>query len=128
MASDLSSMAGVGAGMAAPRPEAKTPPTANSAVQVHEAPKLQPLKPVAIHFDRVEMRQSIQEAVNLLNQQISASNRGLGFHVDQAINGPVVTVRNMESGDVVRQIPNETVLNIAHNLDRMKGLLFNKKT
>jgi flagellar protein FlaG len=64
----------------------------------------------------------------MLNQQISANNRGLGFHVDEAVGGPVVTVRSTSTGEVVRQIPNETVVNVAHNIDRMKGILFNKKT
>jgi len=128
MASDIPSIATAGAGMAALRPEAKTPPPATPSVQVPEAPKVQPLKPVAIHFDRAEMQQTIQEAVNLLNQQISSTNRGLGFHLDNAIQGPVVTVRSTDTGEVVRQIPNDTVLNVAHNIDRMKGLLFNKKS
>jgi flagellar protein FlaG len=115
--------------MAVPRPEVKAPPTAATpAVQAPEAPKVQPPKPVDIHFDRVEMQQTMQEAVNMLNQQISSTNRGLGFHVDDAIQGPVVTVRSTDTGEVIRQIPNDTVLNLAHNIDHMKGLLFNKKS
>jgi flagellar protein FlaG len=129
MASEIPSIATAGAGMAAPRPEAKAPPTAAApAVQVPEAPKLIPPKAVDIHFDRAEMRQTIQEAVNMLNQQISSTNRGLGFHVDQAIQAPVVTVRSTDTGEVIRQIPNEAILNVAHNIDHMKGLLFNKKS
>ena len=75
-----------------------------------------------------DLQQTIQEAVHMLNQQISANTRGLGFHVDESVGGPVVTVRSMSTGEVVRQIPNETVVNVAHNIDRMKGILFNKKT
>jgi len=128
MASEIANLANAGAGMAALRPAGKTPPTASSAVQVPEAPKVQAPKPVAIHFDQAEVQQTIKDAVHMLNQQISSSNRGLGFHVDESVGGPVVTVRSTSTGEVVRQIPNETIINIAHNLDRMKGLLFNKKT
>ena len=128
MAIEINNLANAGAGMAALRPAAKTPPTATTAVQVPEAPKVQAPKPVAIHFDQAEVQQTINEAVHLLNQQISSTNRGLGFHVDESVGGPVVTVRSMQTGEVVRQIPNETIVNIAHNLDRMKGLIFNKKT
>jgi len=128
MASEINNLANAGAGMAALRPAAKAPPAATSAVQVPEAPKVQAPKPVAIHYDQAEVRQTIQEAVHLLNQQISSSNRGLGFHIDESVGGPVVTVRSTQTGEVVRQIPNETIVNIAHNLDRMKGLLFNKKS
>jgi flagellar protein FlaG len=128
MALDLNNVANAGAGMAALRSAAKSPPAESSAAQLPEAPKVQAPKPVDIHFDRAEMQQTIQEAVHMLNQQISANNRGLGFHVDEAVGGPVVTVRSTSTGEVVRQIPNETVVNVAHNIDRMKGILFNKKT
>jgi flagellar protein FlaG len=47
--------------------------------------------------------------------------------VDEAVGGPVVTVRSAESGEVVRQIPNEVIVRIAHNLEKVKGLLFNGK-
>jgi len=40
----------------------------------------------------------------------------------------VVTVRSAETGEVVRQIPNETVVKVAHNIEKMKGLLFSAKT
>jgi len=83
---------------------------------------------VAIHFDAAEVRQSLQEAVSMLNRQVNANNRGLGFHVDEAVGGPVVTVRSAETGEVVRQIPNETVVKVAHNIEKMKGLLFSAKT
>jgi len=128
MALEINNLANASAGTAASRSAAITPPTASSAVQVPEAPKVQAPKPVAIHFDQAEVQQTIQEAVHLLNQQINSNNRGLGFHVDEAVGGPVVTVRSTETGEVVRQIPNETIVNVAHNLDRMKGLIFNKKT
>ena len=128
MASEISNVANAGAGMAAPRPAAKSPPTASCAVRSPEAPKVQPPKPVAIQFDQAEVRQSIQDAIKLLNQQINSNNRGLGFHVDDAVGGPVVTVRSTNTGEVIRQIPNETVVNIAHNIERMKGILFNEKS
>jgi len=128
MALEINNLANASAGTAASRSTAITPPMASSAVQVPEAPKVQAPKPVAIHFDQAGVQQTIQEAVHLLNQQINSNNRGLGFHVDEAVGGPVVTVRSTETGEVVRQIPNETIVNVAHNLDRMKGLLFNKKT
>ena len=61
-----------------------------------------------------------------LNQP-SPSSGGLGFHIDDAVGGPVVTVRSAETGEVVRQIPNEVVVRVAHNIEKMKGLIFNSK-
>jgi flagellar protein FlaG len=45
--------------------------------------------------------------------------------MDEALGRPVVTVRNTESGEVVRQIPNEVVVKVAHNIEAFKGLLHN---
>jgi len=97
------------------------------AIKIAETPKVQAPKSVAIKFDASEIRQNLQEAVTMLNKQMSSTKRGLGFHVDEAVGGPVVTVRSAESGEVVRQIPNETVVSIAHNIEKIKGLLFSSK-
>jgi flagellar protein FlaG len=82
-------------------------------------------KPIDIKFDPAEVRKNIQEAVNVLNQQINEHNRGLGFSIDDSLETPVVTVRSTVTGEVVRQIPNETVVRVAHSIDSIKGLLIN---
>ena len=78
-------------------------------------------------FDASEVRQNVQDAVSILNQQLTSSKRGLGFHMDEAVGGPVVTVRSADTGDVVRQIPNEVVVRVAHSIEMMKGIIFNSK-
>jgi uncharacterized FlaG/YvyC family protein len=47
--------------------------------------------------------------------------------MNQAISGPVITVKNLQSGEVVRTIPSEVVIHIAQNIDSLKGILFNQK-
>jgi flagellar protein FlaG len=44
------------------------------------------------------------------------------------VGAPVVTVKNADTGEVVRQLPNEVVVRIAHNIEEFKGLLHNKLT
>jgi len=131
MVSEISNMARGGAGVAAMRANAPAPATSqapgSSAIQIPDTPKVQAPKPVAIKFDASEVRQNLQEAVSMLNQQMSSTKRGLGFQVDEAVGGPVVTVRSAESGEVVRQIPNEVMVRIAHNIEKYKGLLFSAK-
>ena len=135
MVSEISKMASGGAGVAAARPAAPAPAPApassqapgSSAIQIPDTPKVQAPKPVAIKFDASEVRQNLQDAVSMLNQQMASTNRGLGFQVDEAVGGPVVTVRSADSGEVVRQIPNEVVVRIAHNIEKVKGLLFSAK-
>ena len=131
MVSEISNIARGGAGVAVARQSAPAPASSqapgSSAIQIPETPKVQAPKPVAIKFDASEVRQNLQEAVSLLNKQLVSTKRGLGFQVDEAVGGPVVTVRSAESGEVVRQIPNEVIVRIAHNLEKVKGLLFNGK-
>jgi flagellar protein FlaG len=131
MVSDISNIAPGGAGVAAMRQRAPAPASSqapgSSAIQIPETPKVLAPKPVAIKFDASEVRQNLQEAVSMLNQQMASTKRGLGFQVDEAVGGPVVTVRSAETGEVVRQIPNEVVVRVAHNIDKVKGLLLNAK-
>jgi len=61
----------------------------------------------------------------MLNDQVATTKRGLGFRVDEAINGPVVTVTSLSTGEVIRQIPNEVVVRVAHSIEKIKGLLLN---
>ena len=97
-------------------------------VAVLEAPtqaKVTAPKPIDIKFDAAEIRQSLQEAVSILNKQLNEHNRGIGFSLDDALDVPVVTVRSTTTGEVVRQIPNEAVVRVAHNIESIKGLLIN---
>ena len=131
MVSEISNIARGGAGFAAMRPSAPTPASSqapgSSAIQIPETPKVLAPKQVAIKFDASEVRRNLQEAVGMLNQQMASTNRGLGFRIDEAVGGPVVTVRSAETGEVIRQIPNEVVVRVAHNIEKVKGLLLNAK-
>ena len=130
MVSEISKIA-VGAGAALARhsaPESvSSQAPGSSAIQIPETPKVTAPKPVAIKFDASEIRQNLQEAVSMLNQQMASTKRGLGFQIDEAVGGPVVTVRSADTGEVIRQIPNEVVVRVAHNIEKVKGLLLNAK-
>lgn len=97
-----------------------------SSVQEPQAqPKVVAPKPIDIKFDAIEMRKNLQEAVSFLNQQINQQNRGIGFSIDDSLDTPIVTVRSTVTGEVIRQLPNETAVRLAHNIDRIKGMLIN---
>jgi flagellar protein FlaG len=80
-----------------------------------------------IQFDRSAMEKSLKDAVKLLNDQMSSQAQGLGFSYDDSTKTPVVTVRNLESGQVIRQIPSSDLIRLAHRLDELKGILYNAK-
>ena len=88
---------------------------------VAEAAKAAPFR-----VDPQQMRQQLQDIASQLNRQVERTGTALGFAVDEVAGRQVVTVRNKESGEVVRQIPGDEVLAVAHNIERLKGILFNR--
>jgi flagellar protein FlaG len=108
---------------------AATPAVAQAAAApVAATPKVAAPKPVEIQYDEAKSRRNLQDAVSALNDQMAASKTGLGFSIDKSLDRPVVIVRNTETGEVVRQIPTEVVVRLAHSIDDMKGLLLNATT
>jgi flagellar protein FlaG len=88
-------------------------------------PKVIEPKPVALQFDEAQMRQNLRDAVKALNEQMTSNKTGLGFSYDESLKRPVVTVRNTTTGEVVRQIPTKVMVQLAHSIDDMKGVLLN---
>jgi len=94
--------------------------------KANAAPKVMDIKPVEIQFDPAQARQNLHAAVSMLNEQMATTKQGLGFSFDQSIKSAVISVRNIHTGEVIRQIPTEDVLHMAHKIDDLKGILFNK--
>ncbi len=95
-------------------------------VAMPERPKIEAPKPVEIKYDPKQARANLSSAINMLNEQMTSTKRGLGFSFDSAKNSAVIKVTDLNSGNVVRQIPTEDVLKMAHHIDAMKGILYNK--
>jgi flagellar protein FlaG len=106
-----------------PGPVSTEPEQAESAVA---KVKLQAPEKVDLGFSAKEMRENIQEAIDRLNQQLKANGRDLSFQMDEEIDRTIITVRNIETGEVVRQIPSEEIVRMAHSIEEGKGLLFNE--
>jgi flagellar protein FlaG len=68
-------------------------------------------------------RRELEQAVERMNQQAIKDGRKLNFAMDDATDQMVITVRKADTGEVIRQIPSEAVLRVAHNLDQLKGLV-----
>jgi flagellar protein FlaG len=75
-------------------------------------------------FDAQLMRENLQEAIEHLNKQLASSGRNLGFTMDEILNRPIVKVTNTQTGELIRQIPSEAVIKVAHTLEELKGLLY----
>ena len=92
------------------------------------SPKVQERKQVDIKVDVDAMRANLKDSIHRLNESMRDGGRNLNFHIDDKVGGPVVLVKNADTGEVVRQIPNEVVVRIAHSIEAFKGLLHNELT
>ena len=70
--------------------------------------------------------EDIKSAVETLNATMKKIPTSLAFSIDSASNRVVVQVTNEETGEVVRTLPGEAVLQIARNLESLKGVLFDE--
>jgi flagellar protein FlaG len=117
------------AAVSAPAPELAN--TVAPAVDVHATtdtskPKVQAPKPVEIKVDIEKMRTDLKASIEKLNESLRDGGRNLNFHMDEKVGGLVVLVKNADTGEVVRQIPNETVVRMAHSIEAFKGILHNE--
>lgn len=73
-----------------------------------------------------QTRKEIKEAVDRLNEAMRKEGRDLAFSMDEKLNQTIITVKNAQTGEVVRQIPDKVLLRVAHSIDEMKGLLYDQ--
>lgn len=100
---------------------------AASAPLAAEPNKIIAPKHVELSIDPEESRRNLKEAIAHLNDSMQKNQRDLSFAIDDSTDSAVITVKSATTGEVVRQIPNETVLRVAHNIDSVKGLMHNSK-
>jgi len=87
------------------------------------APKVELPKVNPVTVDAEKMMAKMQEAVTQLNKMAVNSGRGLNFQADPKLGRHVITVINTETGEVVRTIPTEVAIRVAHGIEDFKGLL-----
>ena len=97
---------------AAPTPTsaAAAPPPATVAADpkpAEEAPKFEPL------VSTEERRENLRSAIQRLNDMMRESSRHLNFSMDETTDRVVITVKNANTGEVVRQIPDATLLRVS---------------
>jgi flagellar protein FlaG len=80
--------------------------------------------PAAPNFNPSDMVKRIEQVVDQMREMAKQNNRDLAFDIDQLANRFVIRVTNPTSGELVRQIPTEDILRIAHRIDSMKGVIF----
>ncbi|MBE7213863.1 flagellar protein FlaG [Shewanella benthica] len=66
---------------------------------------------------------ALDVVVKQLSDVMSMMNKGLAFSVDEDSGAAVVKVMDIDSGEILRQIPSDEALELAQKLLDVKGLL-----
>tara|TARA_B100001173_G_scaffold281982_1_gene266544 strand:+ start:147 stop:524 length:378 start_codon:yes stop_codon:yes gene_type:complete len=96
-------------------------------VQAPDASALMAEKRLVASNNLEMIRDRLNEISESLNQEMRARSKDLQFSVDEVTNRFLVTVLDQESGKVVKQIPSDAILKVAHNLEALKGILFDDR-
>lgn len=70
----------------------------------------------------------LAELVDMLQKAIPANSNSLRFRIDEVLDRPVVSVIDEKSGELIRQLPSDEVIRAAHNIEKMRGIIFDSTT
>jgi flagellar protein FlaG len=86
---------------------------------------LEDAKKSAPEQSKVDMNAAVKAAAKQIDSYLRSVGREIEFRVDEDTGMTVVTVRETATGDVIRQIPNAEVLDLARRFQRNSGALLN---
>ena len=134
-------------GMATPKPVSPGPSTQQNSRPVPKAPEgstvdvvaettlREPITSVAMEAQSErasslasieDVADDIREAIDTLNAALAQSPTKAIISRDEQLNRFIVKIADKDSGEVIREVPNEAVQRFARNLQEIKGLLFDK--
>ena len=76
---------------------------------------------------RHSQKQQLETLVDRLDAFVSTFNKGLSFRIDEVSGKNIVTIFEVSSGDVIRQIPEKEMLDLAQQLSLNSGGLVAEK-
>ena len=106
---------------AAPQAQTAAPAATGTAMATAPIPKAE------IKVNVEQMKKNLDQAIGQLNDNMRDGGRNLAFAMDETLGRPVIVVKKEDTGEIIRQIPNEVVIKVAHNIEKLKGLLFNTR-
>jgi flagellar protein FlaG len=69
----------------------------------------------------------LKDVLEVAQNHFQVSNVGLAFSVHGETGKIKVSVTDKETGDLIREIPQEQILNLMAKLDEMMGIIFDAK-
>ncbi len=69
----------------------------------------------------------LRKSVSDVNEYVQNVQRNLEFSIDKDSGDTVIRVVDAQTGEVIRQLPPERVLQMAKNLDQMRSMIVSEK-
>lgn len=113
-------------------------PAAETSVDPVRAPgpvqdrRLGPVRPEASATDTstpnlATLREEFRDSLRAANERLAERGTSISMTVDRSTNTVIVQVKDRESGDTVRQIPADAALQVSRNIDRLTGIIVDRK-
>lgn len=80
-----------------------------------------------VHQEKKVSAEEAEKAVNEMNNFMTSMQRNLSFSFDDDLGRDIVSVKDIESDEVIRQIPSEELVVLIKKMDDVAGILFDKK-
>lgn len=107
---------------------ASSPAPAVSAASVEAQRSLAQTQKPDVSTQVKAMRKELEHSLSEANRRMQLNGRNLAFSLDEKAGRVVIKVTNSQTGELVRQIPDETVLRIAHTIEDLKGILHDESS
>lgn len=103
------------------QPRSNPAPASEAVVKLPDAPaqSVQPKQKPA--------PQQLQQALEKLKQAMPTKASALQFSLDETSGEPIARIVDSDTGELIRQIPSKELLDIAHAIDKMQGMLLKQK-
>jgi len=102
-------------------------PAASQGAPVQQQPQAPVVVPASAPQPQPKPEQ-LQQAVQSMKLMVeSKAPNTLAFSIDDSTGKTIVRITDVQTGEMIRQIPSEEMLAIARSIDKMQGLLLQQE-
>ena len=112
-------------GATVPQPVVQQPVRSDAEVVAQVANTV--IKPSNVNAASQPTREVVAKAAADIQQFVQSMGRNLSFSVDEVSGYHVVRVVNPSTGELVRQLPSDELLNIARDFERLNNVLVSQR-
>ena len=73
-----------------------------------------------------DLQAQLKETIESLNIKMEMKSSNLSFSVDEISDRVMVTIVDDKTGEKIRQVPAEAIIKVAHNMEALKGVIFDE--